>query len=301
VFRIDGTRALVQTVDFFTPVVDDPGLFGEIAAANSLSDIYAMGATPVLGLALAMFPTDKLPLSVLEEILAGGGRKALEAGFPIAGGHTMIDDTPKYGLAVTGFVDVDRIVRNSTACPGDGLFLTKPIGNGILVSAYRAVTTSSRLRRSFAKTPRGFDVAVDWMTKLNREAANVMGEVGVSAATDVTGYGFIGHLLEMCEGSGVGARIEVAEVPVLEGTRDYVRKGFAPAGSIRNESSFRDRVRTKSEEDYRIMCDAQTSGGLLMAVPKDRERSLVDGFAEANVFLRKVGEITDGEVRIDLE
>jgi selenide,water dikinase len=177
--RIVGDIAIAQTVDFFTPIVDDPYLFGQIAAANSISDIYAMGATPILGLAIAGFPTDKLPLEVLEQILRGGAEKALEAGFSIGGGHTIIDDVPKYGLVVTGIVSVEKLVRNSTARVGDVLFLTKPIGNGILVSAHRS-------KKLFHKKP-ALDEAIGWMTRLNRDAAKAMVEAGASAATDITG------------------------------------------------------------------------------------------------------------------
>src|ERR1043166_9223901 len=201
VLRIQGDTAIAQTVDFFTPIVDDPFTFGAIAAANSVSDIYAMGATPILGLAIAGFPTDKLPLETLHEILRGGATKAAEAGFPVAGGHTIIDDVPKYGLAVTGVVSVDKLVRNSTARPGDVLFLTKPIGNGSIVTAYRT-----------HKNP-NIDEAIEWMLRLNRDAARVMTEVGVTAATDITGYGLVGHLLEMCVDAG--AEIHVSQVPVL--------------------------------------------------------------------------------------
>lgn len=295
VLRIDGSRALVQTVDFFTPIVDDPGLFGEIAAANAVSDIYAMGATPAIALALAMFPKGVLPLEVLTEILAGGERKAREAGFVIAGGHTMIDDVPKYGLAVTGFVEIDELVRNSTAQPGDAIYITKPIGNGTLVAAYRAAVAASKT------APPGFDAAVEWMCRLNRDAALAMTAVGVSAATDVTGYGLIGHLLEVCEASRVGARIISSDVPVLEGVRDYVRKGVAPGGTVRNEDAFRDRVEINDEEDYRILCDAQTSGGLLIFVETEKESTLRDRFERLGVFHRRIGEISSDEGRIALK
>ncbi len=208
--RISGDEAIAQTVDFFTPIVDDPYLFGAIAAANAVSDIYAMGATPILGLAIAAFPTDVLPLEVLEQILRGGADKAQEAGFPVAGGHTIIDDVPKYGLVVTGVVGVKNIVRNSTAKPGDALILTKPIGNGILVSAYRGLS-QKRFRRNHAPD---LSEATRWMTMLNRDAAQVMSQVGVNAATDITGYGLIGHLLEVCVGSKVGAtRIPRSRLP----------------------------------------------------------------------------------------
>src|SRR5690349_4754881 len=176
-----------------------------------------MGARPILGLAIAAFPTDKLPLEVLEEILRGGAEKAAEAGFPVGGGHTIIDDVPKYGLAVTGIVAIDKVVRNSTGKTGDLLYLTKPIGNGILVSAFRALSGKR------FKTPPDLSAAVKWMTTLNRDAADAMTTVGVNAATDVTGYGLIGHLLEMCEGAGVGAEISAAQVPAIEGARDYLK------------------------------------------------------------------------------
>lgn len=287
--RIVGDVAIAQTVDFFTPIVDDPYLFGQIAAANSISDIYAMGATPVLGLAIAGFPTDKLPLDVLEEILRGGADKAIEAGFPVAGGHTIIDDVPKYGLVVTGIVKVDRLVRNSTAKVGDALYLTKPIGNGILVSAYRAATAKKLFRRE----PPSLDEAVRWMTMLNRDAATAMTEAGASAATDITGYGLIGHLLEMCEGSGVGAEIQAGAVPVLENARELLARGFRPEGTLRNVTTFRDRVRnTTSEDELTLLCDAQTSGGLLISISPEREAALVAGFAGSGLFYAKVGKVT---------
>lgn len=291
--RIAGDLAIAQTVDFFTPIVDDPYLFGQIAAANAISDIYAMGATPILGLAIAGFPTDKLPLSVLEGILRGGADKAAEAGFAVAGGHTIIDDVPKYGLVVTGVVTVDKLVRNSTAREGDVLFLTKPIGTGILVSANRA-------RKLFHKRP-SLEEAIRWMTTLNRDAAKAMIEVGVSAATDVTGYGLIGHLLEMCEGSGLGAELSVSSVPVLAGAREELARGFRPEGTMRNASGFRGRVQLNvKESEFTLMCDAQTSGGLLIAVPSERAASLETRMRESGLFYAKVGKMTADRGRITL-
>ena len=284
--RINGDQAIAQTVDFFTPIVDDPYVFGAIAASNSVSDIYAMGATPILGLAIAAFPTDVLPLEVLHEILRGGAEKALEAGFPVAGGHTIIDDIPKYGLAVTGVVSVDKIVRNSTAKVGDTLFLTKPIGNGILVCAYRAL----------AKKGKAPDMAeaIRWMTMLNRDAARVMSDVGVNAATDITGYGLIGHLLEMCSGSKVGAEIRAGSVPLLAGTREYLARGFRPAGTIRNAETFRSRVNVRVDDsEYTLMCDAQTSGGLLLSVPPEKVAPIEARFREGGLFYAIVGKVTD--------
>jgi selenide, water dikinase len=304
VLKIDVDRAIVQTVDFFTPIVDDPELFGSIAAANSVSDIYAMGAEPILGLAIAMFPTGVLPLSMLESILVGGAKKAAEAGFPIAGGHTIIGDVPMYGLAVTGIIDTRGIVRNSTARPGDRLYLTKPIGNGILVSAWRALssTSGSRLRGVVknAGAP-AMDEAIDWMNRLNRDAARAMTATGVSAATDITGYGLMGHLLEMCIGSGAGARIRAEAVPVLKGARSYLEKGFVPAGTLRNAETLRKSVVSSvSENEYRLMCDAQTSGGLLIAVDPEKAQLLEANLTARNVALDFIGEMTDRAATIEI-
>jgi selenide,water dikinase len=283
--RIAGNTAIAQTVDFFTPIVDDPYLFGQIAAANSISDIYAMGATPILGLAIAGFPTDKLPLDVLEEILRGGADKAIEAGFPVAGGHTIIDDVPKYGLVVTGVVDADKLVRNSTARPGDVLYLTKPIGNGILVSA-------NRVKKLFRAKP-SLEESIRWMTMLNRDAARAMVEAGASAATDITGYGLVGHLLEMCEGSGTGAEVSAGAVPVLDGARESLAHGFRPEGTQRNVRTFRDRVRVHvPESELTLLCDAQTSGGLLIAIAPDRADVLESRFREGGLFYAKIGVMT---------
>ena len=294
VLRIAGDQAIVQTVDFFTPIVDDPYLFGAIAATNAVSDVYAMGATPILGLAIAGFPTDKLPLDVLQEILRGGAEKAAEAGFPVGGGHTIIDDVPKYGLAVTGIVSVDKIVRNSTAREGDALYLTKPIGNGILVSAYRAWST----RKLFRGEAPELDEAIRWMTMLNRDVSRVMVEVGVSAATDITGYGLVGHLLEMCDAAKLGAEIRASDVPVLPGARETLVRGVCPEGTRRNATTFRSRVR--GEVDYTLLCDAQTSGGLLIAVGPDKASELERRFRESGLFYANVGRMTADSGRVTL-
>jgi len=293
VIRIAGDVAIAQTVDFFTPIVDDPYLFGQIAATNSISDIYAMGATPILGLAIAGFPTDKLPLEVLEQILRGGADKAIEAGFSVAGGHTIIDDVPKYGLVVTGVVSATMLVRNSTGRAGDALYLTKPIGTGILVSA-------NRVKKLFHKKP-PLDEAIRWMTTLNRDAATAMTEAGASAATDVSGYGLIGHLLEMCQGSGTGAEISVSAVPVLAGAREELARGFRPEGTVRNATSFRGRVQSSvSEAEYTLLCDAQTSGGLLIAIAPERAATLEAKLQESGLFYAKVGMLTADAGRITL-
>jgi selenium donor protein len=289
VLRISGDTAIVQTVDFFTPIVDDPYVFGAIAAANSISDVYAMGATPILGLAIAAFPSDKLPLETLHEILRGGAEKAAEAGFPVAGGHTIIDDVPKYGLAVTGTVAVDKIVRNSTARDGDVLYLTKPIGNGILVCAYRALSGKKLLKRA---EPPSLESAVQWMTMLNRDAARAMVDARANAATDITGYGLVGHLLEMCDGSGLGAEIRVGAVPVLDRAREYLARGYCPAGTTRNVETFRRRVRTSiPDAEFKLMCDAQTSGGLLIAIPPERAGDLERRLSQSGLFYATIGRM----------
>jgi selenium donor protein len=291
VLRISGDTAIVQTVDFFTPIVDDPYLFGAIAAANSVSDVYAMGATPILGLAIAAFPTDKLPLHTLHEILRGGAEKAAEAGFPVGGGHTIIDDVPKYGLAVTGTVPINKIVRNSTARPGDRLILTKPIGNGILVCAFRALSAKKLWKKAEAPS---LDEAVKWMLMLNRDASKAMVDAGASAATDVTGYGLVGHLLEMCDGSGTGAEIRVSDVPILAGAREYLARGYCPGGTTRNIATFRKRVRTSvSDHEFTLLCDAQTSGGLLIAMSPDRAPDLERRLKQSGLFYATIGHVTE--------
>lgn len=253
-----------------------------------------MGATPILGIAIAAFPTGKLPLEVLEQILAGGAAKAAEAGFPVAGGHTIIDDVPKYGLAVSGMVDIDRIVRNSTAREGDALYLSKPIGNGILISAHRAATTRGKFMRLMGSPAvPDLDEAIRWMLTLNRDVARVMVESGVHAATDVTGYGLLGHLLEMTASSGLGARISMASVPLLAGARDYLEAGAVPAGTLRNLAGFEPRVRSEvGRTDLTLLCDAQTSGGLLMAVSSSDEASLTSLLNESGLFYAKIGTMT---------
>jgi selenide,water dikinase len=301
VLRISGDQAtdqaIVQTVDFFTPIVDDPYLFGAIAAANSVSDIYAMGAKPILGLAIAAFPTSVLPLDVLQEILRGGSEKAAEAGFPVAGGHTIIDDVPKYGLAVTGIVSVSKLVRNSTAKAGDVIVLTKPIGNGILISAYRGLS-ARRFRRRAAPA---LDEAIHWMLMLNRDAASAMTDVGVNAATDVTGYGLLGHLLEMCEGSGVGAEIRASAVPVLKNARESLARGFRPTGTLRNVETFRRRVDVRvPESELMMMCDAQTSGGLLLAVAPEKLDALETRMRQSGLFYATIGTMTEQSGKVTL-
>jgi selenide, water dikinase len=294
VYRLTPDLALVQTVDIFTPIVDDPYWFGVIAAANALSDVYAMGGTPRLALNFAGFPRAKLPLDVLTEILRGGGEKCAEAGVAIIGGHTIDDPEPKYGLAVTGFVHPERIVTNSAAKPGDRLVLTKPLGLGII---------STGLKQG--KAPQAaIDEAIRIMAALNKPAAEAMLAVGVSAATDITGFGLLGHLAEMTRGSGVVARVRLRDVPILEAAWPLLRERTIPAGTQRNRESLRDVVSWDGvgEDAQVLLCDAQTSGGLLIAVPEARCDDLLRALRTGGLPVSAVvGEITargGGEITV---
>jgi len=287
VYRLDEERAIVQTVDYITPVVDDPYSCGLIAAANSLSDIYAMGGRPLFALNIVGFPVGTLPLHILEEILRGGADKVREAGASIVGGHSIDDPEPKYGLVVTGLIDPTRVIRNSTARVGDDLVLTKPLGVGI-------ITTGIKRRVVSGAT---IDAAVELMATLNRSASEAMVEAGAHACTDVTGFGLLGHLHEMTAGSKVGARIALSKVPVLPDAWDLVRRGVCPGGTKRNRDSLQsaiiwgDGIR---DEAQLILCDAQTSGGLLIAVAKATTPSLVQRLLELRTPAAAViGEIVE--------
>lgn len=274
--RLDNGALLLQTVDFITPVVDDPYQFGQIAAANSLSDIYAMGGRPLMALNVVAFPRDILPLAVLEEILKGGMAKAQEAGIPILGGHTIDDHEPKYGLVVTGEVQEDQLIRNNTARPGDMLILTKPLGTGIIATAIKEAQADDQVVAQAGRT----------MATLNRAAAEAAQEVGVNAMTDVSGFGLLGHLLEMCTASGVKAHLVLASLPILPGARELAEKGFIPGGSRRNLKHV-ERALTidgpLTEVDTLIAADAQTSGGLLMAVHRKKADRLLAALKERGV------------------
>jgi selenide,water dikinase len=277
VYRIGQGQALVQTVDFFTPVVDDPFLFGQIAAANALSDVYAMRARPVLALALVAFPTAALPAEMLEQILRGGAEKVAEAGAVVGGGHSIDHDIPLYGLAVTGLVEESRVTRNSGARPGDALVLTKPLGIGVTVAAGRADTLAGESvtglfhRRLLSDAE--LEEAVRAMTALNRPAAEAMEGFDVHAATDVTGYGLLGHAHEMMEASRATARFFVEGIPLISPARRLAARGVAPDGSRVNLRNLRPRLQADpeiTEEDLLLLCDAQTSGGLLVALPAEQ-------------------------------
>lgn len=252
----DGTgRAVIATADFFTPVVDDPYEWGRIAAANALSDVYAMGGTPVVAVNLLGWPRDRIPFELAAEVLRGGGEVCSEAGAYLAGGHSIDDPEPKYGLAVTGLGDPDRLLRNDAARPGIPLTLTKPLGLGVLNNRHKA-------------TGEWFAEAVAVMTTLNREASVFAVGAGLRAATDVTGFGLLGHLFKMCRASGVTAIVDAAAVPYVDGARRSLAEGFVPGGSRRNLDWVRPHVGAGSgidEDELLLLADAQTSGGLLVA------------------------------------
>jgi selenide, water dikinase len=286
VYRLTPEIALVQTVDYITPLVDDPYTFGQIAAANSISDVYAMGGRPLLALNIVAFPTDSLPMEVLGEILRGGMDKAVEAGVRIVGGHSIDDREPKYGLAVTGIVHPERVLRNSTARVGDRLILTKPLGMGIVSTAIKRDIASADL---IAR-------AVRVMTTLNKDAAAAALEVGVHACTDITGFGLLGHLREMTSASRVGAEIQFHRVPILREVVDLAEQGVVPGGTNRNLNfvepfaCFDDGV---APVQRLILADAQTSGGLLLAVAPERCDDLLRSLHAHGVPLfAEIGMIT---------
>ena len=281
VYRIGPSLALVETTDIITPLVDDPFSFGRIAAANALSDVYAMGGRPVTAMNLAFFPSCDLPTSILAAILAGGSQALAEAGACLVGGHTVDDKELKYGMAVTGLIDPARLVRNRTAQPGDELILTKPLGTGIVSTAIKAQMVGPALESE----------AIRWMTLLNAQAAGLMVELGAHAATDVTGFGFIGHACEMALGAGLCFRIELARVPVMEGVAGLVRDGLVPAGCYRNRDYYARRVSGLSGDPLLPLYDPQTSGGLLIALPPAAAREFLSRSADCGAFAASLGEV----------
>ena len=280
------TDLLVHTVDFITPVVDDPGLFGQVAAANALSDVYAMGGTPRFALNLVGFPSDTLPLSVLEGILAGGRQKVEEAGAVVVGGHTVVDAEPKYGLSVTGVVSQDRLVRQAGARPGDALVLTKALGTGLLIAGMKKRALTDEAEAALLAS----------MTRLNRRAADAMGSVGVHAATDVTGFGLLAHAHHLAQASGVRLEIEAKALPCLPLARERAAAASLGGAAGRNLAYIEPMLSgTTSHESLRIAVDAQTSGGLLIAVPKDRTAALISRLESGGDLGTRIGRVVDGE------
>jgi selenide,water dikinase len=288
VYRLRPDLALVVTTDFFTPVVDDAYAFGAIAAANALSDIYAMGAQPLMAVNLVAFPAKELPLTVLSEILKGGLEKAREAGIDILGGHSIDDHEPKYGLAVTGTVHPERIIRNRGGVAGDCLVLSKPLGTGVITTAIKHQVASPDAQQAAMRT----------MLQLNRDAAAAMIEVGVHAATDVTGFGLLGHLHLLARASGVEATVTGAEVPLLPHAEELADAGEVPGGTRNNERWLANKVRSVgniSAARQTVLSDAQTSGGLLMAVEPSRVADLLGALSARGTIGSVIGELRSGE------
>ena len=283
VFLLDEHRALVETTDIITPLVDDPFDFGRIAAANAISDVYAMGGTPLTVMNLVFFPACALPPDVLRRILAGGQEVIREAGACLVGGHTVEDEELKYGLAVTGIVDPERIVRNSTARPGDRLVLTKPLGTGIISTAIKAEMVSQEVASE----------AVRWMTTLNRQAAELMVACGASAATDVTGFGLVGHACEMARGAGVTMRLYRGKIEFMKHVTTLVRDGLVPAGCYRNRDFYAPLTAGKdiAADASLPLFDPQTSGGLLIAMSPEDAGSFLAQAGAAGCWAVPVGEV----------
>jgi selenide,water dikinase len=287
VYRLTDDRALVVTADFFTPIVDDPFDFGRIAAANALSDIYAMGARPLFVLNLVGFPRRLLGEGILEEILRGGSEVARAAGVPTLGGHSIDDAEPKYGMVAIGEVDPARMVTNAAARPGDALVLTKPIGSGVIATAIKNDVAPEEVVAA----------AIDVMTTLNRGASEAMVAAGVRAGTDVTGFGLLGHLHRLLSASGVAARVRASAVPIIEGALALAESGHVPGGTVRNLADVAPSVSFAAAVDQRnrtLLGDAQTSGGLLIAVAPERLNALLEALAGVAPVGAVIGEVVEG-------
>lgn len=289
VYRLADDMALVQTVDFFPPIVDDPYTFGAIAAANALSDVYAMGGRPILALAIAGFPEDLAP-QVIGAILQGGADKVAEAGAVVAGGHTVVDKEPKYGLCVTGLVHPDRLTAKAGARPGDVLLLTKPLGTGVITTAHK---------RGLAREA-DLAAAVASMVRLNKKAAELAASAGLHSATDVTGYGLLGHAAELARNSGVALAFDLARVPLLPGALEYARQEIFPGGLVRNYDyligdSFVRMADGLEGARVRLLFDPQTSGGLLFALPPGAAAELLQHMAAAGEPCWEIGRVIEGQ------
>jgi selenide,water dikinase len=288
VYRIAPDRALVATVDFFTPIVDDPRDYGAIAAANAVSDIYALGARPMFALGITAFPREKLGSGLLEKIVAGGAAKLAEAGVPVVGGHSVDDAEPKFGYAVIGEVHPDHIVTHEHARAGDFVYLTKPLGSGLVATAIKRGLCPPALEHE----------AVAVMSTLNRQASEAMLAAGATAATDVTGYGLVGHLANL-QG---GATIDLGAVPFMQGVRDLASRDLFPSGSRRNYAAYRDQVDWDAtpEMDQMMLCDAQTSGGLLVAIPPGNSDAFERAMSASPYPAVRIGVMRDdGLIRIN--
>lgn len=281
VYALDEERGVVSTTDFFMPIVDDPFDFGRIAATNAISDIYAMGGEPLMAIAILGWPVNVLPAEVAREVIRGGRAVCDAAGIPLAGGHSIDAPEPIFGLAVTGVVDKKHMKRNDTASAGCRLYLTKPLGIGILTTAEK----KAKLREQ------DIGLARDWMCTLNKPGARFGKLAAVRAMTDVTGFGLLGHLVEMAEGAGLTARLDYASVPRLPGVEHYLAEGCIPGGTLRNFDSYGEKIAPISDAQRNLLCDPQTSGGLLLAVAPEGEVEFLAVAAELGLELAPIGEL----------
>jgi selenide,water dikinase len=284
VYKINDDTAIIQTVDFFTPVVDDPYMFGQIAATNSLSDIYAMGGEPVLALNIVCFPTC-IDIQILGEILRGGADKVIESGAIIAGGHTVDDKEPKYGLSVMGIVHPNKVLANANAKPGDVLILTKPIGTGVINTAIKGEIAEEKHVKEAIKS----------MSTLNKYAAEIAKKYNINACTDITGFGLLGHVYEMADGSKVSVHINSANINFFDGVVEYAKMGMIPAGTYRNKKHIGDNYESSVKEDYilDLLFDPQTSGGLLYSLPENEALKLAKELNENGIVTSIVGYVTE--------
>lgn len=291
VYRVNDNLALVFTTDFFPPVCSDPFEFGEIAAANSISDVYAMGGDPVIALNIMMFPASKLPMEIFAEILKGGFSKATEAGVRIIGGHTIDDSVPKYGLAVIGYVHPQKIITNSGANPGDLLILTKPIGTGVIMAAHRQGMASEN----------DLTLAKSYMKQLNKSGAEVMKKYGITGATDITGFGLAGHAMKMAKASKVSMELFAKKIPLIGETYRFIDDGCIPGASFRNLEYAEKDVVFSDDLDYNLkmaVFDAQTSGGLLICASKQKATEIISELKNAGLPKSEIiGEVTEKKAK----
>ncbi len=285
VWRLSEDRALVVTTDFFTPVVDDPYDFGAIAAANALSDVYAMGGNPFLALNIVALPED-LPYEVSSEILRGGAEKAREAGVVIAGGHSVKDKEPKYGLVVIGTVDPNRMLTKGGLQPSDNLVITKPLGFGVTTTALKKEKASRE----------DIQEVVSWMTRLNKPAAELALEFKIRGGTDITGFGLLGHAIEMANSSGLGLEFDYAKIPFINGAKKYAQEGHFPGGGFDNRKHYHDRVKFLSsleEVDEMLLFDPQTSGGLMLGIPDKNLKDFMNRAKQLNQPAWLIGKVIE--------
>ncbi len=283
VYDLGNGTSIISTTDFFMPIVDDPFDFGRIAATNAVSDIFAMGGKPIMAIAVFGFPINKLPASVAQRIIDGGRFACQEAGIALAGGHSIDSPEPIFGLAVTGIIDTEKVKRNATAQVGCHLYLTKPLGIGVLTTAEK----QGKLKAEHK------GLATKWMCQMNLLGSQLSNIDGVTAMTDVTGFGLLGHLAEICEGSNLNAEVDFANIKTLDGVDDYITQGCIPGGTSRNFDSYGHKIALMTDLQKAVLCDPQTSGGLLIAIKPDSEKAVFTVAENAGVVLYPVGKLIE--------